>query len=83
MASIALENPGFNAFVLESETVADAIVQQIISRKSGQVIIPKRMVLLPLLRGSPAWVQEAVMSGIAHVFPEEATEGGKSDTGSS
>ena len=42
---------------LEPETVADAIVKQVLSGSSGQVIIPGFGTILTFLRGFPHWYQ--------------------------
>ena len=43
---------------MEVETVADAIVAQILSGKSGQLILPPSVTPYSLLRAFPSWVQE-------------------------
>ncbi|KAF2754955.1 NAD(P)-binding protein [Pseudovirgaria hyperparasitica] len=45
-------------FILKPETTADAVVKQIISGKSGQLIIPEAFSLASALRGLPHWLQE-------------------------
>lgn len=42
---------------LEPETVADAIVKQVLSGKSGQVIIPGFGAMLTFFKGMPHWYQ--------------------------
>lgn len=42
---------------LEPETVAEAIVKQVLTGQSGQVIIPGFGAILALLRGFPHWYQ--------------------------
>lgn len=42
---------------LEPETVAEAIVKQVLSGKSGQVIAPGAGAMLTILRGMPHWYQ--------------------------
>ena len=42
---------------LEPETVAEAIVKQVLSGHSGQVIAPGAGTLLTLFRGFPHWYQ--------------------------
>ncbi|KIW00247.1 uncharacterized protein PV09_08138 [Verruconis gallopava] len=56
-----MTSPHFKKFVLEPETVAGAIVDQIMKGESAQIILPTRFSLLaPLLRGLPSWLQVAV-----------------------
>lgn len=49
--------------VIEPETVANAVVKQILSGKSGQICLPSWMGLGALARGFPWWVQEIVRDG--------------------
>jgi short-subunit dehydrogenase len=42
---------------LEPETVAEAIVKQVLSGRSGQIMIPGIGAMLALLRGFPHWCQ--------------------------
>lgn len=52
--------------LLEPKTVADIIVQQILSGKSGQLFIPQSTsVLIPLVRGLPTWLQEFLRDSVA------------------
>lgn len=46
------------ATLIEPETVADAVVAQILSRKSGQIILPASMTPAAGARGWPVWLQE-------------------------
>jgi short-subunit dehydrogenase len=73
-AAVLLRNPNIKGFVLEPETVADAIVAQVGSDRSGQVFLPRRMWMVTLLRVLPAWIQERVRGEIAHEFAEEEEE---------
>ncbi|KAL8792398.1 MAG: hypothetical protein Q9195_005012 [Heterodermia aff. obscurata] len=47
---------------LEPETVAEAVVRQVLSGKSGQVVVPGFGNVMALLRGLPHWVQLGVRS---------------------
>jgi len=47
---------------LEPETVAEGIVKQVLTGKSGQVILPGFAVTLSWLRGMPAWYQNRLRS---------------------
>lgn len=48
----------FRPPVMEVETVSDAIVAQIISGKSGQLILPPSHTPQAMLRSYPSWMQE-------------------------
>ncbi|OJI89980.1 hypothetical protein ASPTUDRAFT_25576 [Aspergillus tubingensis CBS 134.48] len=50
----------FKRPVLAVETVSHAISQQILSGKSGQIILPGKLWWLSLLRGFPTWLQESI-----------------------
>lgn len=52
-----LENPRFKGFVLEPETVADAIVRALFAVESAQIILPGRIAFWSLLRLFPSWLQ--------------------------
>ncbi|KAL2393227.1 Dehydrogenase RED2 [Exophiala dermatitidis] len=47
-------------FTLEPETVAEAVVSQVLKGESGQLIIPARLGLAAGVRGWPSWLQEVV-----------------------
>lgn len=52
--------------LLEPKTVADIMVKQILSGKSGQLFIPQSTsVLIPLVRGLPTWLQEFLRDSVA------------------
>jgi short-subunit dehydrogenase len=48
----------FRPPIMEVETVSDAIVAQVLSGKSGQLILPPRVMPQTLLRSFPSWLQE-------------------------
>lgn len=48
----------FRPAMMEVETVSDAIVAQIISGKSGQLILPPSVTPQALMRSYPSWAQE-------------------------
>ena len=58
----------FTDFILEPETVAEAVVKQVLSGRGGQLILPGRYNLIPLLRGMPSWLQEGMRNSVAHVL---------------
>jgi hypothetical protein len=45
---------------LEPETVASAIVAQILSGQSAQIFLPGKLRLLSGIRGFPTWMQEKI-----------------------
>ncbi|TVY75631.1 Dehydrogenase [Lachnellula suecica] len=48
---------------LQPETVAEGIVKQVLSGRSGQVILPGFAVILTFLRGFPSWYQNRTRNG--------------------
>lgn len=60
--------PGFGDFVLEPETVADAVVEQVLSGYGGQLILPSRLIPISGLRGWPSWIQEGMRNGVNQVL---------------
>lgn len=46
--------------LLAPEDVSAAVVKQIISQSSGQVILPASHTGLSLIRGLPHWLQESI-----------------------
>lgn len=49
----------FNQPVLTPQTVSAAVVKQILTQSSGQVILPSRLAHYSLVRAFPSWMQEA------------------------
>jgi all-trans-retinol dehydrogenase (NAD+) len=43
------------ALVIDPQTVANAVVKQILSGQGGQIILPSYLGLLTLARGLPSW----------------------------
>lgn len=60
----SLDRPGFDHFVIEPETVADAVVEQLHSGNGGHLILPARYSIASAIRGFPSWVQELVRNSI-------------------
>lgn len=59
----------FNEFVLEPETVANAVVAQILKGESAQLILPGRYgIAVPSVRGWPSWIQESMRNSVAQVL---------------
>jgi hypothetical protein len=55
-----LENPRFKGFILEPETVADAVVKNLLASESAQIMLPGRVAFWSLLRSFPLWLQYAL-----------------------
>jgi len=51
-------------FILPPEEVADKIVRQVLSGRSGQVYVPSHMSYISGIRGFPAWLQENLRDGL-------------------
>lgn len=60
------------ATLLEPETVADAVVAQIVSGRSGQIVLPAWMGPAAGVRGWPDWLQEIVRDGTSKDVEERA-----------
>lgn len=61
-----VNNPDFKGTVLEPGDVSTAIVNQVFSGRSGQLILPERSSLLGSIRGWPSWLQTYVRNSGAH-----------------
>ena len=61
-------NPDFKDAVIEPQCVADAVVNQVLSGRSAQLILPPQSVFLSGIRGWPAWMQESLRNKIGHVL---------------
>jgi hypothetical protein len=62
-----IDDPKFTSFMLEPETVADAVVEQVLKGEGAQIILPGRLAhAITMLRGLPLWIQESVRDGFAH-----------------
>lgn len=51
-------------FLIEPETVADAIVKQLHAAESAQLVLPGRYWLATGLRGWPSWMQEGMRNSM-------------------
>ncbi|KAM6522983.1 hypothetical protein FALCPG4_012590 [Fusarium falciforme] len=60
MTTNLMAHPGFKDPIIEPEEVADAVVNQVLSGKSKQIILPARNGLISGIRGFPTWLQEFV-----------------------
>ncbi|PSS03590.1 hypothetical protein BD289DRAFT_155006 [Coniella lustricola] len=61
---------GFLIPALEPETVAEAIVRQVLSGRSGQVICPAFARLLPAMAALPHWYQDGMRKDGAEILPQ-------------
>jgi all-trans-retinol dehydrogenase (NAD+) len=64
---------GIGAKLLEAEDVADAMVNQIVAARSGQLILGPGM--SPRVRALPAWIQELIRDSQANVVSGNGTTG--------
>ncbi|TKA64530.1 hypothetical protein B0A49_10084 [Cryomyces minteri] len=62
----------FNEFVIEPETVANAVVAQILSRESAQLILTGRYAFATTIRGWPGWLQESARNSVANLLRNAA-----------
>lgn len=58
----------FHEFVLEPDTVAEAVVAQIRKAKSAQLILPGRYGLMSGVRVLPGWMQEILRNSVANLL---------------
>jgi all-trans-retinol dehydrogenase (NAD+) len=65
------------ALIIEPETVANAVVKQILSGKSGQICLPQWLGAATLARGFPWWLQEVVRDGTKGDIVAAVKEGSK------
>jgi hypothetical protein len=68
MVASAIAQPSFTDFVLEPETVAEAIVEQVLSGYGGQLILPTRLTRISKIRGFPSWLQESMRNSVNQVL---------------
>ena len=61
----AVDNTAFKEYVMEAQPVASAIVKQVVSGKSAQLILPPEINILTTLRAWPSWMQERIRNKIA------------------
>lgn len=54
--------------MLEPDTVASAVVKQVMSGKGGQLILPWDISYMASLRGFPIWLQESFRSSNEHIL---------------
>jgi all-trans-retinol dehydrogenase (NAD+) len=65
--------PEFKDPMLEPTVVSTAVVNQVLSGRSAQLILPTQLTFLSTLRSWPSWFQERLRNEIANVlkFAEE------------
>jgi hypothetical protein len=56
--------------VMTAAFVATAIVNQLKSASSGQIILPKELSIAPAIRGLALWLQEIIRDGQRKTVPE-------------
>ncbi|KAJ6096870.1 hypothetical protein N7486_007616 [Penicillium sp. IBT 16267x] len=50
----------FGQPILSPKAVSDAVIKQIVSKRSGQVILPRHLSLAGSIRAAPLWLQEMI-----------------------
>jgi len=63
-----LTSPTFKDPVLEMDEVTREVVKQVLSGRSGQLILPEELSMVSTIRAWPAWLQYRVRNRIAHVL---------------
>lgn len=66
LAERTISRSGFSEFILEPETVAEAVVSQVLKGEGAQLIFPARFSGVTTIRGWPSWMQILARSGGAH-----------------
>jgi all-trans-retinol dehydrogenase (NAD+) len=55
------ENKKFAGVCVDIDDVSDAVLKQVLSGKSGQVVLPANLrFVAPAIRGFPSWWQERI-----------------------
>ncbi|KAI9644554.1 hypothetical protein NHQ30_006575 [Ciborinia camelliae] len=60
-----IAQPSFKDSVLEPETVTNAIVHQVMSGRSGHLVLPNKMHIMSTIRAWPWWLQTSFRNMIA------------------
>ena len=64
MTSFMTKSPKFHEFVLEPETVVDAVIEQVLKGEGAQIILPERFkYVVGAVRMLPLWMQEMIRDG--------------------
>ena len=61
-------NPNFKDSIIEPEDVAKAIVDQLVSGRGTQIIIPRSGGWASSIRGFPLWLQEKLRTQISQIM---------------
>ena len=75
MINSLIENPGWNEFTLEPDTVADAAVSQVLKGESAQLIFPSRVSAATGIRGWPTWLKEVAQGAVAKCSGSQIRQG--------
>ncbi|KFY86197.1 hypothetical protein V498_07582 [Pseudogymnoascus sp. VKM F-4517 (FW-2822)] len=70
-------DPSFNDIILEPTDVSSEIVKQVISGRSGHVVLPKFYAPITGIRAWPSWLQESVRNHLGPLFDLKVRWGGK------
>lgn len=72
-----LKDPKYSGdFVLEPETVVDAVINQLMAAESAQIILPERFkYVVTAVRMSPLWLQEMIRDGQSHLVHGKRSNG--------
>ncbi|KFY07133.1 hypothetical protein V492_07414, partial [Pseudogymnoascus sp. VKM F-4246] len=70
-------DPNFNDIVLEPESVSSQIVKQVLSGRSGHVVLPNFYTPVTGIRAWPSWLQESVRNSLGSLFDLKVRWGGK------
>lgn len=57
----------FGQPIMSPRVVSEAIVDHILSRKSGQIILPRNLSVAGSLRAFPIWLQEVIRSFVSRI----------------
>lgn len=60
-----IAQPAFKDSVLEPETVTNAIVNQVLSGRSGHIVLPNELHIMSTIRAWPWWLQTSFRNMIA------------------
>ncbi|KAJ9666415.1 hypothetical protein H2201_003337 [Coniosporium apollinis] len=55
-----LRRKPIDGFMLNADTVADAVVDQVLKGESAQLVLPERYNWVPSIRGFPSWLQQGL-----------------------
>ncbi|TGO27711.1 hypothetical protein BPAE_0038g00570 [Botrytis paeoniae] len=65
LAEDIISQASFKDPYLEPETISNAVVDQVLAGRSGQIILPKNMSIMGTIRGWPWWLQTSLRNMIA------------------